>query len=275
MPEDERPNVEGVLRALGRLPFNQRAALVMRELEGRSYVEIADTLGVSVAAVETLIFRARRSLRVRAAALRSITAVPLPASLTQLVRGRRRRRRRDRRGARRQGGRRARRRRRCDRPRRRPQQRADAAAGPQPAAVGVDRARRRSVRPGHRRGGGPNGSRARGPARVARTIKSSRPGPPQPSRGHAAPSQQACSSGCFEPVPGELLIVLASAPATATSLPHDGADGPGHGRRDGRDRPGDGGHGQRRSALPVTASLRCLSTPRPLPVQPPPLPKLP
>jgi RNA polymerase sigma factor (sigma-70 family) len=87
VPEEERPNVAGVLRALGRLPFNQRAALVMRELEGRSYLEIADTLGVSVAAVETLIFRARRSLRVRTAALRSILAVPLPSSLTQLVGG--------------------------------------------------------------------------------------------------------------------------------------------------------------------------------------------
>src|SRR5438034_8612486 len=87
VPEEERPNVEGVLRALGRLPFNQRAALVMRELEGRSYTEIADTLGVSVAAVETLIFRARRSLRVRTAALRSILAVPVPSSLTPLFEG--------------------------------------------------------------------------------------------------------------------------------------------------------------------------------------------
>src|SRR5919108_888679 len=87
VPEDDRPNVEGVLRALGRLPFNQRAALVMRELEGRSYREIADTLNVSVAAVETLIFRARRSLRVRATALRALTAVPLPTSLTQLFGG--------------------------------------------------------------------------------------------------------------------------------------------------------------------------------------------
>ena len=85
--EEERPDVEGVLRALGRLPFNQRAALVMRELEGKSYAEIADTLGVSVAAVETLIFRARRSLKVRASALRSLTSVPLPASLTQLFGG--------------------------------------------------------------------------------------------------------------------------------------------------------------------------------------------
>jgi RNA polymerase sigma factor (sigma-70 family) len=87
LPAEERPNVEGVLRALGRLPFNQRAALVMRELEGRSYAEIGDTLGVSVAAVETLIFRARRSLRVRASALRSIGAVPLPASLAQMFGG--------------------------------------------------------------------------------------------------------------------------------------------------------------------------------------------
>lgn len=85
--DDERPNVEGVLRALGRLPFNQRAALVMRELEGRSYAEIAGTLDVSVAAVETLIFRARRSLRVRAAALKTIAAVPLPTSLTQFFGG--------------------------------------------------------------------------------------------------------------------------------------------------------------------------------------------
>jgi RNA polymerase sigma-70 factor (ECF subfamily) len=87
VPEEERPNVEGVLRALGRLPFNQRAALIMRELEGRSYSEIADILGVSVAAVETLVFRARRSLRVRTAALRSILTLPLPSSLTQLVGG--------------------------------------------------------------------------------------------------------------------------------------------------------------------------------------------
>jgi RNA polymerase sigma factor (sigma-70 family) len=87
LPEEEKPNIEGVLHALGRLPFNQRAALVMRELEGRSYTEIADTLDVSVPAVETLIFRARRSLRLRTAALRSILAVPLPSSLAHFVEG--------------------------------------------------------------------------------------------------------------------------------------------------------------------------------------------
>jgi RNA polymerase sigma factor (sigma-70 family) len=85
VPEAERPNVREVLDALGRLPLNQRAALVMRELEGRTYAEIADTLGVSVAAVETLIFRARRSLRVKASAIRVLGIVPVPGSLAQLL----------------------------------------------------------------------------------------------------------------------------------------------------------------------------------------------
>ena len=82
-PEEDRPDVQGVLDALGRLPFNQRSALIMRELEGRTYAEIADTIGVSVSAVETLIFRARRSLRLKASALRSLAVVPLPTSLAQ------------------------------------------------------------------------------------------------------------------------------------------------------------------------------------------------
>jgi RNA polymerase sigma factor (sigma-70 family) len=87
VPEDDKPNLEIVLRALGRLPFNQRAALVMRELEGRTYAEIADTLGVSVSAVETLIFRARKSLRVKTSSLRVLTGVPLPGSLASLCQG--------------------------------------------------------------------------------------------------------------------------------------------------------------------------------------------
>jgi RNA polymerase sigma-70 factor, ECF subfamily len=59
----DTPSGEDIRRALGQLAFNQRAALVMRELEGRSYAEIADILELSVSAVETLIFRARRALR--------------------------------------------------------------------------------------------------------------------------------------------------------------------------------------------------------------------
>jgi RNA polymerase sigma-70 factor, ECF subfamily len=61
--DDDGPSAADIQRALGQLAFNQRAALVMRELEGRSYSEIAEILGTSVAAVETLIFRGRRALR--------------------------------------------------------------------------------------------------------------------------------------------------------------------------------------------------------------------
>src|SRR5689334_10076104 len=61
--EEDALTAEDIRRALGHLAFNQRSALVMRELEGRSYQEIAQILGLSVSAVETLIFRARRALR--------------------------------------------------------------------------------------------------------------------------------------------------------------------------------------------------------------------
>src|SRR5918911_804764 len=63
VPEDDGPSADDIRRALGHLAFNQRAALVMRELEGRSYQEIAEILGLTTSAVETLIFRARRALR--------------------------------------------------------------------------------------------------------------------------------------------------------------------------------------------------------------------
>jgi len=61
--DDDVVSADDLRRALGHLAFNQRSALVMRELEGRSYQEIAEILGLSVSAVETLIFRARRALR--------------------------------------------------------------------------------------------------------------------------------------------------------------------------------------------------------------------
>ena len=49
-------------RALSAVPERQRRALLLREFQGFSYEEISIELGVSVAAVETLIFRARRSV---------------------------------------------------------------------------------------------------------------------------------------------------------------------------------------------------------------------
>ena len=84
----EGPRAADVLEALADLPLNQRAALVMRELEGRSYEEIAEILGVSRAAVETLIFRARRTMRTRHGALRALGLLPLPSWLKAFCRDR-------------------------------------------------------------------------------------------------------------------------------------------------------------------------------------------
>ncbi len=60
--DDDGPSIDDLVRALQRIPPTQREALVLRELEGRSYKEIASILDVSPTALETLIFRARRSL---------------------------------------------------------------------------------------------------------------------------------------------------------------------------------------------------------------------
>src|SRR3954452_4137541 len=48
--------------ALESMPEQQRRALLLREWQGLSYKEIAEELDVSQAAVETLLFRARRTL---------------------------------------------------------------------------------------------------------------------------------------------------------------------------------------------------------------------
>ena len=52
----------GLKEALGDMPELQRQAIILREWRGFSYKEIAAELDLTDAAVETLIFRARRSL---------------------------------------------------------------------------------------------------------------------------------------------------------------------------------------------------------------------
>jgi RNA polymerase sigma factor (sigma-70 family) len=56
---DELIRLQDVLE---RMPENQRRAILLREWQGLTYREISDELGLSQAAVETLIFRARRAL---------------------------------------------------------------------------------------------------------------------------------------------------------------------------------------------------------------------
>jgi RNA polymerase sigma factor (sigma-70 family) len=61
-PQGRREELIGLEDALSQLPEQQRRAVLLRDWRGLSYDEIAMQLGVSHAAVETLIFRGRRTL---------------------------------------------------------------------------------------------------------------------------------------------------------------------------------------------------------------------
>ena len=54
---------ERLQRALDHLPFDQRTAIVLREIDGLSYEEIAFSLGVAVGTVKSRLTRARQALR--------------------------------------------------------------------------------------------------------------------------------------------------------------------------------------------------------------------
>jgi len=70
---DSAPSAEDILLqkersrqisdALQRLPENQRMALVLKRYDGLSYQEIAQIIGCSVSAVESLLVRAKRTLQ--------------------------------------------------------------------------------------------------------------------------------------------------------------------------------------------------------------------
>jgi RNA polymerase sigma-70 factor, ECF subfamily len=64
---DDRPEARLVLRdvegALRRLPKKQRTAVMLAGLEGKSYVEVAETMGLSVGSVRCHLARGRNRLR--------------------------------------------------------------------------------------------------------------------------------------------------------------------------------------------------------------------
>jgi len=64
-PEDlERRELHGqVLSALGRLDAEYRAVLVMRDIEGFDYQQMADVLGLPLGTLKSRLFRARLALR--------------------------------------------------------------------------------------------------------------------------------------------------------------------------------------------------------------------
>jgi RNA polymerase sigma factor (sigma-70 family) len=76
---ERRARFSSVVASMGALPERQRRALVLRELEGRSYEEISAALGVSGAGVRQLLNRARNAMRAAAG-----TVVP-PALLGRIA----------------------------------------------------------------------------------------------------------------------------------------------------------------------------------------------
>lgn len=60
---DEREASGRVWRALDQLPFDHRTVVVLREIDGLSYEEIATSLNVAVGTVKSRLARARQELR--------------------------------------------------------------------------------------------------------------------------------------------------------------------------------------------------------------------
>jgi RNA polymerase sigma factor (sigma-70 family) len=60
---EQKERLGELVASLLTLPYKQRRALTLRELEGRSYGEIAHELGRTTASVRQLIFRARTTAR--------------------------------------------------------------------------------------------------------------------------------------------------------------------------------------------------------------------
>lgn len=63
VPEDEGPSLATLQRLLGKLSDEFRAIVTLRDLEGLSYRDIADTLDIPIGTVESRLFRARQELR--------------------------------------------------------------------------------------------------------------------------------------------------------------------------------------------------------------------
>jgi len=60
---EKREEAEQVLAALGRLDAEYRAVLVMRDIEGFDYQQMADVLGLPLGTLKSRLFRARLALR--------------------------------------------------------------------------------------------------------------------------------------------------------------------------------------------------------------------
>lgn len=62
---ENKESAKALFAALETLPDKQQSAFVLYEMEGMDYKQIAETLSVSVSSVESLLFRARKSLQIK------------------------------------------------------------------------------------------------------------------------------------------------------------------------------------------------------------------
>lgn len=60
---DRKENTARLFKAIGQLPENQKIAFTLHKLEDLSYQEVSEVMGTSVAAVESLLHRAKQNLK--------------------------------------------------------------------------------------------------------------------------------------------------------------------------------------------------------------------
>ncbi|HEY7618795.1 MAG TPA: sigma-70 family RNA polymerase sigma factor [Solirubrobacteraceae bacterium] len=81
---ERREDLRDLVKDVGRLPEQQRSALLMRELDGLSYAELADALRTTVPAVKSLLVRARIGL-VEAGEARGTACAEIRADIEHAV----------------------------------------------------------------------------------------------------------------------------------------------------------------------------------------------
>jgi len=60
---DRKENAAKLFKAIAKLPENQKVAFTLHKLEDLSYQEVSETMNTSLAAVESLMHRAKLNLR--------------------------------------------------------------------------------------------------------------------------------------------------------------------------------------------------------------------
>lgn len=60
---DHKEDAAALFKMIAQLPENQKTALILHKTEELSYQEIAAVMGITVSAVESLLFRARQNLK--------------------------------------------------------------------------------------------------------------------------------------------------------------------------------------------------------------------